>query len=392
MDDDAFRPVGVGRGQPSRSRGDEGWVLHSGRVALPCRIDDRQVAVGIRPEPLPVILQRRAGGGEVAVGLVPHAPAEAAAACRPSAGRRRRTWRADRGSAGLVVQAKSWTSSWTYRCVVVAPSGSSRRSRSTPVAPDDPALRHRQPDVVDAEVGEELGPGVELVRVPAGVLEHADFREPLGDKIEIADRAGARERSRHARRPGDLDVDRFARATGRRQRHLHHRPVVGIAVVRRDEAGLGDDVSRDAAARDDPQAGDLDPAPVGLRPLRDVWIGPGALAHPRRPAVAPGVVVEVELQRARRRSRRVAPGEELVAGDRAACRIESRADGVVGVPRTSAPPRGVDAPAGPGSDCCAGSAVPPSVNRAITTAERANTRQSYTKPPRGQGEPEGAQV
>ena len=62
----------------------------------------------------------------------------------------------------------------------------------------DPPFRHREPHVVGAEIGEELRRGVELVAVPAGVIvEDADFRKPLGDEVEVADRAGAREGARH---------------------------------------------------------------------------------------------------------------------------------------------------------------------------------------------------
>ena len=70
---------------------------------------------------------------------------------------------------------------------------------------DDPAGRHGQADVVDAEVGEELGRGVELVAAPAAVLEHGDLRKPLGDEVVVADDAGAREGAREcgpSRRPG----------------------------------------------------------------------------------------------------------------------------------------------------------------------------------------------
>ena len=134
---------------------------------------------------------------------------------------------------------------------------------------DDPAVRHRQPDVVDAEVGEELGRGVELMAVPARVLEDADLRKPLREEVVVADRAGARERARHARRPGDLDVDRLAGRHRRGERHLCHRPVVQVAVVGRDEAHGRGDVDRRAARADELQAGDVDPAPVRLGTVRE---------------------------------------------------------------------------------------------------------------------------
>ena len=156
---------------------------------------------------------------------------------------------------------------------------SSRRSAFGPRGADHPALRDRQPDVVAAEVGEELGRRMELMAVPAGVFEHADLGKPLRDEVEVADRAGARERARHARRPRDLDGDRFAGRDRAVERHLHHGPIVGVAVVRRDEARLRRQVGRLTAGRlprglDRPwrggeaNAGDVDPAPVRLRAAR----------------------------------------------------------------------------------------------------------------------------
>ena len=88
------------------------------------------------------------------------------------------------------------------------------RSRSTPVAPTIQPSGHGQRHVVDAEVGEELGARVELVAVPARVLQDAELGEPLRDEEEVADGAGARERARHMRGPRDLD----RRARARRDR------------------------------------------------------------------------------------------------------------------------------------------------------------------------------
>src|SRR3954463_13456202 len=75
---------------------------------------------------------------------------------------------------------------------------------------DGPSSRNGQADVVGSEVGKKFGRCVELMTVPSGVLEHADLGEPLRDKKEISDRAGARERSRHVGRPGNLNVHRLA--------------------------------------------------------------------------------------------------------------------------------------------------------------------------------------
>ena len=99
-----------------------------------------------------------------------------------------------------------------------------------------PARRHRQPDIVDAKVGEELRRVVELMAVPAAILEHADLRKPLGDEEVVVDDAGSREGPRHVRRPRDLDLDAAARRDRRVERDVGNRPIVRVAVVGRDVA------------------------------------------------------------------------------------------------------------------------------------------------------------
>ena len=142
------------------------------------------------------------------------------------------------------------------RCVVV-PSALSARPRCAARGADDERPRHGDADVVDAEVGVELGGGMELVRVPAGVLEHAELGEPLRDEVVVVDVAGAGERPRNLRRP--LDLDRRARARrDRRDRDGHDRPVVGVAVVGRDEAKVARQVARRAVGRVQADGGDVD--------------------------------------------------------------------------------------------------------------------------------------
>ena len=53
------------------------------------------------------------------------------------------------------------------------------------------APRQREPHVVDAEVGEELRPGVEGVAVPLALPEHADLGEPLRDEVVVVHPARA---------------------------------------------------------------------------------------------------------------------------------------------------------------------------------------------------------
>ena len=62
------------------------------------------------------------------------------------------------------------------------------------------------------------------------------FGNHCAEEVVVADRAGARERARHARGPGDLDVDGLARRDRRGERHLGHRPIIHVPIVGRDEA------------------------------------------------------------------------------------------------------------------------------------------------------------
>ena len=198
---------------------------------------------------------------------------------------------------------------------------------------DRPGLGHRQPDVVHAVVGEELGARVELVAVPPLVLQHAELGEPLRDEEEVADGAGAREGARHVRRPLDLDGQRAAGRRRLRKRRRQHRPIVRVAIVGRDEAQLTGEIDRRAAAGE-PKRRDVDARAILRARLPDGL--PRAqlpFALPRRAVVAPGVPVEVELQIAGRLRRDVAPRDDLGSGDGSADRIERHVDGVVGVSR-----------------------------------------------------------
>src|SRR5215472_11320524 len=46
-------------------------------------------------------------------------------------------------------------------------------------------LRHSQLDVINAEIGEELGGGMILVAIPRALPPHPHFREPLPAQHEI---------------------------------------------------------------------------------------------------------------------------------------------------------------------------------------------------------------
>jgi hypothetical protein len=169
-----------------------------------------------------------------------------------------------------------------------------------------PALRHHQHHVVGAEVGEELGGGMELVRVPfTGILKHAELWEPVRDEVVLAEPARARERPRHLRGPGDVDVNRLARQHRRGQRHRQHRAVLHVSIVRRHKRRAG---AKILAARHNGQEIDRPPVVLGPDHLRTTG-REGLLAHPRRVRIPPRVPVQVKPQVARRGRRDVAPDD-----------------------------------------------------------------------------------
>jgi hypothetical protein len=83
--------------------------------------------------------------------------------------------------------------------------------------------------------------------VPAVILQHTKLGEPLRQEEEVADRAGTRERTRHACGPRHVNRDTLTGVHRSRQRDSHHRPVVGVAIIRRDEPNRGRQI--------DPRAG-----------------------------------------------------------------------------------------------------------------------------------------
>ena len=107
---DPFRRGDAARRDPARARREQRRILHPARVAVPRGIDDRDVAVRIRTVPLAVVLQRRARRVEVPVGLARMLRLQQQAHVD-----RRQRRMLEPGAAldesGLVVHAKSWTSS-----------------------------------------------------------------------------------------------------------------------------------------------------------------------------------------------------------------------------------------------------------------------------------------
>jgi hypothetical protein len=95
-------------------------------------------------------------------------------------------------------------------------------------------LRQRERHVVVAEIGEELGRSVKLVRVPAAVGRHAQLREPLRAEKIVVLPPRPRHRARESAFPVDAENERLAGRHGPRQRDGNERPVVGVAVVGRD--------------------------------------------------------------------------------------------------------------------------------------------------------------
>ena len=103
---------------------------------------------------------------------------------------------------------------------------------------DDVVLRQRDLHVIGAEVGEELGHGVELVAVPCSMPPDADFGKPLSGEQEGALVAGAGDDLGELGAELDSELHILAGRYRTRQLHLEDRLVVGIAVVGRDELHL----------------------------------------------------------------------------------------------------------------------------------------------------------
>src|SRR3954451_6246482 len=199
---------------------------------------------------------------------------------------------------------------------------------------DDPVPRDGQPHVIGSEVRKEFGRQMKLVTIPAAVFQDADFREPLGDEVVIRNGTRARERSWHVRRPLNVEIDRLARTYRFRQREFRHGLVLGIPVVRSDEAKARRDLlCRAATGWDELRRVDHDRRPFGGIAGPSGQTGERTLAHPRGTLVAPGVVIEMELDRSRWMGREVTPRDPLVALDRARRIIQPCRDRVVGVAR-----------------------------------------------------------
>ena len=276
----AFWNGGARWRDPARAGGEERRILHAPRLALPRGIDDRDVPVRVRTKPLAVVFQRGTRGLEVTVGL------RHVLRLQQQAHVHRGQRRMLEARAPLdVIRARRPGEIVDVFLVVMM-----RRGAVTLVArvaldaggAHEPAGRHGEPDVVGAEVREELGGRVELVAVPAGILQHADLRKPLCHEVEITDGAGAREGPRHPGGPGDLDVERFPGRDGAIERHFQDRPVVRVAVVGRDKPHAGRDVPGGGAANE-ADAGHINPAPVRFRAVdeRRIAAAEAPLPHPR---------------------------------------------------------------------------------------------------------------
>ena len=197
---------------------------------------------------------------------------------------------------------------------------------------DDPSLRHRQPYVVDAVVGEELRRGMKLMAVPAFVLEHTQFREPLHDEEIVPDHAGPCDRPRDVRRPADLDRGRPPGRHGFPQRYRHHRLVIGIAIVGRNEMYRAGEIGR--RRRRQLQRRDVDARAIGGgRRVRRRASPELPFSHERGSFVLPRVPVQVKLQIGGRTAGDVAPRDHFGSGNRVRCGVELRGDRVVRVAR-----------------------------------------------------------
>src|ERR1700682_732883 len=168
------------------------------------------------------------------------------------------------------------------------------------------ARRDVDRDVVVSEVREELAVGVKLMADLVGVLQDADLRKPLGDEEEVSLPAGPPE---DAGEPGteiERDASGLAWRDGARESYFGHRPVVRVAVVRRDE----DKGRKQVRAIRERHPRDFD-GPPGVRNPVGSARAPGRLPEEGRSRVAEGVQVQMELERRGRVRRAVGPGQKL---------------------------------------------------------------------------------
>ena len=130
---------------------------------------------------------------------------------------------------------------------------------------DGVVRRHRELDVVQAEVRIELAVEMELVAVPAHLggaalarqLQHADLRKPLADQVEVAEPAGALHHPRQLAEEVDVQRQRAARRHRLGQVDAHHAAVGRRTVVRLHEAVFQVGVGLAHAV-------EVDPAPLPL--------------------------------------------------------------------------------------------------------------------------------
>ena len=189
---------------PARAAGDEGRILHaSSFVGAVRRIDHRELRVGIRPIPFVEALHAALGHVQVAlprtlvavVGEQPNLDRTDAAVELIF-----HDFEVGIGGPGKVVDIFGVEGDGLGTIAVVGVAGLHARGA------DHVILRQRDLHVIGAEVGEELGHGVELMAIPSAVPPHADLGKPLSGEQEGALVAGARNHLRKGRLELDLEL------------------------------------------------------------------------------------------------------------------------------------------------------------------------------------------
>ena len=229
------------RDKPAAVSGNEGRILHPASFARAVRrIDYRELRVRVRPVPLVKALHTFFDAIDI---RLPRAVVTVVSE-QPNLHRADTAvelifydFEVGIGSPSEVVNIFGMKS---YRLgavsiIVVADLHSSRA--------DDIILRQRNLHVIGAEVGEELGHGMELVAIPLPVPPQADLGKPLSGEQESALITGARDHLGKGCFELDLELHAFARSDRSRQLHLEDRLVVRIAIVGRDELHLLGQVS-----------------------------------------------------------------------------------------------------------------------------------------------------
>ena len=195
------------------------------------------------------------------------------------------------------------------------------------------AFRHRQADVVAAEIGVELAVDVILVHVPARrsgaalarQFEHAHLGEPLRDEVEAAHMARARHGARQLVEEGNVD-----RRAGAGRDRLGQIEANDGAIGGRTAVGLHVTPGDLLAALADRTQFDVAPiAVLDVDAIARTEAGHALFAHVGAAGAFEGIEIGMQVDGTYLAIAAVAPGHALAAVDRVLDRVELGLDDVV---------------------------------------------------------------